>query len=108
MATGNAEVIAALLTAGANLEAQVEKGYTPLHEAANAGTAEAIAALLHAGAHLEARNVGGLTPLHAAAVLGNAEAIEALKGKSPFDLIKDIDQIKGTDGYWKLHQTQFE
>ena len=120
---GNAEVIAALLQAGADLEARAESGITPLHVAAitrNAEVIAAIAALLQAGADLEAQAEGGGTPLHAAAARGNAETIEALlqaganpkaltaTGKLPFDLIKDNEQLRGTDGYWKLNQARFE
>ena len=114
---GKAKVIKALLQAGGDLEARGEGGLTPLHLA---GNAEIVVALATAGANLEARSEGGLTPLHAAAARGKAEAIEALlqagadpkaltrNGELPFDLIKDIDQIKGTDAYWKLNDARFE
>ena len=47
---GHADVITALLTAGADLHAESNKGDTPLHKAAGSGHAEAITALLAAGA----------------------------------------------------------
>ena len=110
----------AIPAAGANLETRNESGLIPLHRAAAFGNAEAIEALAAAGANLETRNESGLTPLHRAAAFGNAEAIEALlqagadpkalttTGKLPFDLIKDDEQLKETDGYWKLNQARFE
>ena len=84
---GNAEAIGALATAGANLEARDESGYTPLHWAAYFGKAETIEALLRAGADPKALTTAG---------------------KLPFDLIKDNEQLKRTDGYWKLNQARFE
>ena len=108
------------LQAGADPKARDEGGQTPLHTAALWGNAEAIEAIAAAGANLETRNESGLTPLHRAAAFGNAEAIEALlqagadpkalttTGKLPFDLIKDDEQLKETDGYWKLNQARFE
>ena len=103
-----------------NLEARNEFGFTPLHEAANAGHTEAIEALIAAGANLEVRSELGLTSLHWAANFGDAETIEVLlqaeadakalttDGKLPFDFIKDNTQLKKTDGYWKLYQARFE
>ena len=116
---GHTEAIEVLIAAGANLEAR-SKWSTPLREAASAGYTEAIGALATAGADLEARNEWGFTPLHEAAYFGKAETIEALlragadpkalttAGKLPFDLIKDNEQLKRTDGYWKLNQARFE
>ena len=108
------------LQAGMAPEARAEWRLTPLHWAAHFGNAEAIGALATAGANLEARSESGFTPLHEAAYFGKAETIEALlragadpkalttAGKLPFDLIKDNEQLKRTDGYWKLNQARFE
>ena len=93
------------LQAGADANTRAGGDITPLHMASNA---EAV----------EARARRGITPLHTAALLGHAEAIEALlqvgadpkgltsDGKLPFDLIED-EQLKGTNAYWKLYQSQF-
>ena len=117
--TEHTEAIEVLIAAGANLEARSKWG-TPLREAAYFGKAETIGALATAGANLEARDESGYTPLHWAAYFGKAETIEALlragadpkalttAGKLPFDLIKDNEQLKRTDGYWKLNQARFE
>ena len=75
---------------------------------------------LQAGMDPEARAEGGLTPLHWAANFGDSETIEVLlqegadakaltsDGELPFDLLKDDEQLKKTDGYWKLYQARFE
>ena len=74
---------------------------------------------LQAGADANARAGGDITPLHPAALLGHAEAIEALlqvgadpkeltsDGELPFDLLKDDEQLKKTNAYWKLYQARF-
>ena len=56
-------LIAALVEAGADVEARDEDTLTPLHLAAGADAAAAVAALLEAGADLQARNRLGETPL---------------------------------------------
>ena len=79
-ANDHADAIAALVEAGADLEARNEDGSTtPLHFAAYWGSADAITALLEAGADLEAREERyGYTPLHLAVHQGHADAIAAL------------------------------
>ncbi|MGL4594456.1 MAG: ankyrin repeat domain-containing protein, partial [Thermoguttaceae bacterium] len=55
-----ADAIAALLEAGANIEARNKYiGRTPLHIAAKNNAAEAIAALVKAGSNIEAKNNAG-------------------------------------------------
>ena len=84
---GTAEAIAALLHAGAHLEARNGDGDTPLHLAALGGTAEAVMALLKAGADPKVRN--------------NSDEL-------PFDYASDNEKLQGTDAYWELYQAQFE
>ena len=84
-----AAVVAALLEAGANLEARDAFGCTPLHYAARAelpGTATVVAALLEAGADRNARD--------------NDD-------KRPLVYAEDNEQLKGTDAYWKLNDARF-
>ena len=58
-----AEMITALVAAGASLDAQDDNGETPMHLAASRNHTEAVKALVAAGASLNARNVQGQTPL---------------------------------------------
>ena len=76
--TATAEQIEVEIARGADPNARIEGGFTPLHFGARLGSAETVKALLKAGADLEARNNYGATPLHGAAVWGTAEIVEAL------------------------------
>lgn len=60
---GHADVVRALLDAGANLEASIGYGVRPLMLAAGYGEAEVVATLLNAGADPLAKNEGGYTAL---------------------------------------------
>ena len=80
MYTDNPEVIAALVRAGANLNARDSQKTTPLHYAARSNeNPEVIAVLVRAGANLNARNEYKDTPLHYAVSYNeNPEVIAAL------------------------------
>ena len=82
-AYGNsAGVVKALLTAGANIEAREEDGWTPLHAAArHSDSPDVVNALLAAGA--------------------NPKAL-TFRVSTPADLIQENDALKGTDAYWLL------
>ena len=76
---GDLEIAAALVYAGANLEAVTRIGHhTPLHVAAKSGHPTVVRALLTAGSNPTATTTSGTTPLHLAAGAGNAEAVAAL------------------------------
>ncbi|MFA6014338.1 MAG: ankyrin repeat domain-containing protein [Gallionellaceae bacterium] len=60
---GFAEVVQALIEAGANLEAPIGYGVRPLMLAAGYGEAAVVEALLQAGANVLAQNEGGYTAL---------------------------------------------
>jgi ankyrin repeat protein len=79
-ASGDAEMAAMLLHAGANLQSVTRIGhYTPLHVACQAGNAAVVELLLEAGADVSARtSPGGTTPLHLAAASGNTESVRLL------------------------------
>ena len=80
-------VVAALLAAGADLEAQDEGGWMPLHYAAEGSeTPAVVAALLDAGADPAAKDADG---------------------RIPWDLIEDDSPLKGTDVYWRLNEGRF-
>lgn len=61
-----AQVVKALLDAGASVNVPNVLGTTPLHQAASYGSAEVIRVLLASGAEINARDRDGKTPLHAA------------------------------------------
>ena len=62
-----------------------DKGWTPLHLAADGGSVEVASALLDAGAPPSARNGSGLTPLHIAALMGRVDVARLLlaRGADP-------------------------
>ncbi|WP_439624346.1 ankyrin repeat domain-containing protein [Gemmata sp.] len=66
------EIVAALLDAGAPIEAGDDGGNTPLHWAARLGREEIAKVLLARRAAVNARDKDGLTPLHAAAGCGKS------------------------------------
>ena len=85
-AGANPEVIAELLRAGANPNAQDERSRTPLHTAAAYSSDPAvIVSLLKAGADIHARDQHGRTPLHSAGGYSHTPAIIALLVKSGAD-----------------------
>ena len=75
---GSAQTVAALLEAGARVNAVATGGRTPLHEAAaeNADP-EVLVALVRAGADPNAKLPGGRTPLHEAAARNPNPAVAA-------------------------------
>ena len=66
-----------LLAAGAR-DAEVEDGWTPLHQASVIGDADKVSALLKEGGEVDARSVLDCTPLMAAAFYGHADVAELL------------------------------
>jgi len=122
-----------LVGAGADVNARDEGGGTALHWAAATGTPDSIAALLSAGAHINARDQLGLTALHNAAVQGGSSvpamniifpakpaniialleagasgSIKNNEGRTPFDVARDNDSLKGTPAYWALNDAQYK
>ena len=77
--SGQAEVVQALLEAGADPHAESSSGATPLHLAAQAGNAAAVAALLDHGADVNARErTWGQTPLMFAAASNRLGPVNVL------------------------------
>ena len=83
--TGNLQIFAMLVKAGAKLDAQDPLGNTPLHYAAAGGQIEMVRLMLALHAPIDAQNKQGLTPLMMAASRGNVEVVETLlaSGASP-------------------------
>ena len=77
---GDAEMVAALVQAGAAGDAVTRIGhYTPLHVASTGGHAKVIERLVEAGGDVSAATSNsGATPLHLAAAAGSAAAVAAL------------------------------
>jgi ankyrin repeat protein len=76
---GDAELVSALVAAGANTRSETRFGaYTPLHLAAERGSVVTVKALLAAGAAVDAKTATGATPLMFAAAAGDTGAIAAL------------------------------
>ena len=77
---GHAAAIAALLAAGAEVEAKMNNGTTALMRAAEGGHAAAIEALLAAGAGVEAKDDKGRTALEIAELCKHEHAARLLRG----------------------------
>ena len=75
---GRADLIPALIAAGADVGATDRIGYTALHRAAAGGEVAAMEALIAGGADVDARAEDGWTPLHAAASDDHVRAIATL------------------------------
>lgn len=66
---GSAHEMSVLLRNGADVNAQGEHRYTPLHNSVEQGKLEAVQFLVANGADLNARNSNGQTPLDLAGIL---------------------------------------
>jgi ankyrin repeat protein len=72
IAKGSADMIVLLLNSGANVNAKLVSGSSPLDLAARQGRGEIVELLLAKGADLSVRDRAGATPLHSAALSGHA------------------------------------
>jgi len=75
---GNFEAVKQHLTAGTDVNAKNNKGYTPLHQAVHDGHKKVIELLIARGADVNAKNKYEVTALHMAAVNGHKEIAELL------------------------------
>jgi ankyrin repeat protein len=75
---GNADALAALIAAGADVNAHDIYGFTPLHIACCRGSINTVKALVVAGADVNAQNVNRRTPLHYACNGGHAQVVQLL------------------------------
>lgn len=76
--TGNLQIFALLVKAGAHLDAQDPLGNTPLHYAAAGNQIEMVRLMLALHAQIDPQNKQGLTPLMMAAAHGNVEVVQTL------------------------------
>ena len=76
------EVAAALIQAGAHVNARNATGATPLHLAANTENTDILKVLLEAGADVSVRDYNGRTPLEAAEDAGSSGAAATLRRAS--------------------------
>jgi ankyrin repeat protein len=90
---GNIEAVKQHLTAGAEVNAKVNLGWTPLHYAARGGHKEVAKLLIAKGADLNAKNMFGETPLDAAIRLrrtGTADLLRKHGGKTGAELKAEV------------------
>ena len=76
---GDVAAIAALLDAGADIQARGEDGYSPLHDAVEQGQLQAVRLLLERGASVAATNDDGRTPIQVAQILEEHEVERVLQ-----------------------------
>lgn len=92
---GDAELVTALVGAGANARATTRFGaYTPLHLAAERGAAAIVHSLLAAGAVADAKTSTGATPLMFAAAAGDTATMKALLDKGADVNAKEADRLQ--------------
>jgi hypothetical protein len=88
---GQTNVAAALLAAGADVNARDQTGWTPLLRAAQRGHQDTAKLLLESKADVNARSTAGVTPLHWAASNGDREMAELLLARGA-----DVNAHDGT------------
>lgn len=98
--SGNAEVAAALIEAGANLDVRDERGIAPLHEAARAGADSVIAQLVAAGADPRVEDDAGSNALNIAC-RSRRSTVATLRAL--LDMGVDASHV-GSDGRTPLEQ----
>lgn len=79
VAANHADLVRALLAAGASPNVRDSADYTPLHKAAANGNAEVVRMLLERGADVTAARKGGGTPLADATAKGHGQVAELLR-----------------------------
>ena len=120
--TGTPDQVEAAITAGADVNARDESGWTPLMRAAKfTKTPEVITLLLDAGATVNTRNGDGETALMFAARYTETPQVITLlleagadgkakdeDGYTAFDWAEDNDSLKDTDAYWALSDARWK
>jgi ankyrin repeat protein len=92
---GDAELVTALVAAGANLRAETTFGaYSPLHLAAERGAPSIVKALVAAGAAVDAKTATGTTPLMFAAAAGDTASIAVLLDRGAAIDARETDRLQ--------------
>ena len=81
-ATGTAKLAKLLIEAGAEVDAKLSGGYTPLLVAAGRGKTEVVRVLLDAGADVDATGESGKTALQLATERGYAETAKLIRERT--------------------------
>ncbi len=100
---GDAQLLQALLNAGANIAAQDINGQTPLHLAADTGYTESVLILLTANADASAQDKNGKSPLHLALVNDNIQSVDALLAAGANIDAQDINGQTPLESLVKYH-----
>jgi len=95
--TVNIEPVKQAIAAGADLNAKMQGGYTPLHLAAIYDHKEIAEILITEGADVNAKNNRDMTPLHQAARSGRKEITELLIAKGADVNAKDENSLTPLD-----------
>ena len=96
-AEGHAAVVAPLVTAGADVDARSDAGFTPLAFAVRAGHTDAVEALVMAGADVDLALPDGTSPLHLAVINAHHDVAVQL-------LEHGADPAVAEPGWTPLHQ----
>ena len=95
--TVNTEPVKRAIAAGADLDAKMQGGYTPLHLAAIYDHKEIAEILIAEGANVNAKNNRDMAPLHQAARSGRKEIAELLIAKGADVNAKDENSLTPLD-----------
>ena len=101
-AVGNTEAVKQHLTAGADVDAKDDYGWTALYWAASSGHKEVVELLIANGADVDAKDTFGSTPLHSA-VSGSHKEVAELLIANGADVNVKVDGYDGESTL--LHET---
>ena len=118
--TAAVEDVVKILDKGADIDAQDEDGFTPLHWAGKfSKTPDVVPLLLEANADVNVRIEDGTTLLHLAARYAHPTIVEWLLdrgadanlqdnyGRTPSEFAEKNEYLKGSDVYWRLNDAQY-